>query len=182
MAKLASSTYGSALFDLAKEEDCIDLMLEEVKTVRQIFAQNADLTKLFHHPKIVKEEKISVMEAIFKGRISDHLTGFLVLIVEKDRYNEIDSIFQYFIDAVYEYKNIGVAYVTSAKELSREQQKAVFERLLQVTKYVNFDMHFNVDHSLIGGMVIRIGDRVVDSSIRTKLGELQKELLKIQLA
>ncbi len=43
-------------------------------------------------------------------------------------------------------------------------------------------MHFNVDHSLIGGMVIRIGDRVVDSSIRTKLGELQKELLKIQLA
>lgn len=182
MAKLVSGTYGSALFDLAKEENCIDLMLEEVKTVRQIFAQNTELTQLLNHPKIAKEEKISVVENIFKGRVSDNLTGFLVLIVEKDRYNDMDSIFSYFIDAVYEHKNIGVAYITSAKKLSKEQEQAVFDRLLQVTKYVDFEMHFDVDPALIGGMVIRIGDRVVDSSIRTKLGELQKELLKIQLA
>lgn len=182
MAKLVSSTYGSALFELAKEEDCMDMMLEEVTTVRQIFAQNTELTQLLNHPKIAKEEKISVVENIFKGRVSDHLTGFLVLIVEKDRYNDMDSIFGYFIDAVHEYKNIGVAYVTSAKKLSQEQEKAVFDRLLQVTKYVDFEMHFEEDPALIGGMVIRIGDRVVDSSIRTKLGELQKDLLKIQLA
>lgn len=182
MAKLVSQTYGSALFDLALEENSIDSMLEEVTAVRQIFKENTELVQLLNHPKIVKEEKVSVVEAVFKGRVSDSMTGFLVLIVEKGRYNDIDSIFAYFIKEVYEYKNIGVAYVTSAKKLSEAQEKAVEDRLLQVTKYVAFEMHFDVDAGLIGGMVIRIGDRVVDSSIRTKLGELQKELLKIQLA
>lgn len=182
MAKLISQTYGSALFDLAEEENSIDSMLEEVTAVRQIFRENTELVQLLNHPKIVKEEKVSVIENIFKGRVSDSMTGFLVLIVEKGRYNDIDGIFDYFIKEVYEYKNIGVAYVTSAKKLSKAQEQAVRDRLLQVTKYVAFEMHFDVDAALIGGMVIRIGDRVVDSSIRTKLGDLQKELLKIQLA
>ncbi len=182
MAKLVSQTYGSALFELAKEEQMIDSMLEEVKAVRQIFKENTDLMQLLNHPKISVEEKKTVVENIFKGRVSDHLTGFLLLIVEKDRYNEMDGIFDYFINEVYEYKNIGVAYVTSAKALSKEQEKAVEDRLLQVTKYVSFEMNFCVDAGLIGGMVIRIGDRVVDSSIRTKIANMQKELLKLQLA
>jgi len=182
MAKLVSKTYGSALFDLAKEENSIDSVLEEVKAVRQAIAENKELLLLLNHPKITKEEKISVIENIFKGRVSDCVTGFLILIVEKDRYGDMDAIFDYFIEEVHEYKNIGVAYVTSAKALSGKQAKAVEDRLLQVTKYVAFEMHFSVDESLIGGMVIRIGDRVVDSSIRTKLQNMQKELLNLQLA
>lgn len=182
MAKLVSQTYGSALFDLAKEGDCVDAMMEEAAAVRQIFQEHIELVELLNHPKIGKEEKISMIETIFQGRVSDEMTGFLVLIVQKDRHRELDSIFSYFMEEAYEYKNIGVAYVTSAKKLSKEQEKAVENRLLQVTKYVAFEIHFDVDASLIGGMVIRIGDRVVDSSIRTKLSDLQKELLKIQLA
>ena len=54
-------------------------------------------------------------------------------------------------------------------------------RLLKTTKYVEFEMHYKVDAALIGGMEIRIGDRVVDSSIRTKLQNLTRELSKIQL-
>jgi F-type H+-transporting ATPase subunit delta len=182
MAKLVSQTYGNALFELAKEENSMDTMLEEVKAVRQIYEENAELVQLLNHPKITREEKKTVIENIFKGRISDHLTGFLVLLIEKDRYNDMDAVFEYFIRQVYEYKNIGVVSVSSAKKLSKEQEKAVEDRLLQVTKYVAFEMHFNVDPGLIGGMVIRIGDRVVDSSIRTKLANMQKELLKLQLA
>jgi F-type H+-transporting ATPase subunit delta len=182
MAKLVSQTYGNALFELAKEENSMDTMLEEVKAVRQIYEENAELAQLLNHPKITREEKKTVIENIFKGRISDHLTGFLVLLIEKDRYNDMNAVFEYFIKQVYEYKNIGVVYVSSAKPLSKEQEKAVEERLLQVTKYVAFEMHFDVDPGLIGGMVIRIGDRVVDSSIRTKLANMQKELLKLQLA
>ena len=66
-------------------------------------------------------------------------------------------------------------------ELSEEQKKAVENRLLKTTRYVEFEMHYKVDAALIGGMEIRIGDRVVDSSIRTKLQNLTRELSKIQL-
>ena len=69
-----------------------------------------------------------------------------------------------------------------AVELGAEQKAALEKRLLETTGYVQFEMHYDVDTSLLGGMVIRIGDRVVDSSIKTRLYELKKELSALQLA
>ena len=66
--------------------------------------------------------------------------------------------------------------------LSDEQKTALEKRLLDTTGYVQFEMHYDVDASLLGGMVIRIGDRVVDSSIKTRLYGLKKELSALQLA
>lgn len=181
MAKLVSNTYGDALFELALEMNQMDSMLEEVKAVSELLKENEELTKLMNHPKVVKEEKIEVIENIFKGRVSMELVGLMRMIVEKDHFNEMDSVFVYFIERVKEYKNIGTAYVTSAIELSDAQKAAVERRLLDTTKYVKFEMHYSVDASLIGGMTIRIGDRVVDSSIKNKLNDLTRELTKIQL-
>ncbi len=182
MAKLVSKTYGEALFKLAMEENTLDQIAEEAKVVLEAFHSNEDLVKLLNHPKVAKEEKIKVIENIFKGNFSDSIVGFLVLIVEKGRYNEIDNIFQYFLGEVMEYKNIGVANVTSAFPLSESQKKEIEDRLLQVTKYVEFKMNYDVNPELIGGVVIRIRDRVVDGSIRNKLNEMTKQLTNIQLS
>ena len=181
MAKLISKTYGDALFELALEENKIDEYVEEVSAVAEVLKENAELTKLLNHPKISKEEKIQVIEQIFNDRISKELLGLMNMIVEKDRNTAMIEIFQYFIDKVKEYKNIGVASVTSAIELSDAQKEAVEKKLLETTKYVKFEINYAVDSDLIGGMVIRIGDRVVDSSIKTRLYELTRELTKIQL-
>ena len=181
MAKLVSNTYGDALFELAVEENRLDAMSEEVRAVIQAIQENPDLAGVMNHPKIDKENKVKLIEDIFKGRVSDELVGLMRMIVEKDHYKEIESVFAYFIDKVKEYKNIGTAYVTSAIRLSDEQKAAVENRLLATTKYVKFEMHYEVDAGLIGGMVIRIGDRVVDSSIKTKLYNLTRDLSKIQL-
>ena len=102
--------------------------------------------------------------------------------LEKGRQGDIPAIFEYFITTVKEYKKIGIAYVTSAVPLSEEQKAQVTERLLTTTRYVEFEMNYEVDPSLIGGMIIRIGDRVVDSSIKTQLYELKRQLLDVQLA
>jgi F-type H+-transporting ATPase subunit delta len=181
MAKLVSKTYGDALFELAVEENTLDTMLEEVRAVAQALQENGELTTLMNHPKIDKENKIQLIENIFRGQVSDELVGLMRMIVEKDHYKELPSVFTYFIDTVKEYRNIGTAYVTSAVELSAAQKKAVEKKLLATTKYVQFEMHYDVDAGLIGGMVIRIGDRVVDSSIKTKLYDLTRELSQIQL-
>ena len=181
MAKLVSKTYGDALFDIALEKNAVDEFSEEVKAVAQAFSENPDLMKLLEHPKIVKEEKIKFMEDVFKGRISDEMTGFLVLVVNKGRHRELAGIFEYFNDKVREHKNIGVAYVTTPVEMSDSQKEQVLSKLLATTKYADFEMHYKTDESLIGGMVIRIGDRVVDSSIKTKLEDMAKNLKNVQL-
>jgi len=90
-------------------------------------------------------------------------------------------ILTYFLDSVKELKGIGVAYVTTPFELQAVQKDQVELKLLDTTSYRKMEMHYLIEESLIGGMIIRIGDRVVDGSVSTKLNELQKQLLKIQL-
>lgn len=181
MAKLISKTYGDALFELAVEDEKVDVLLEEIEQLQKILAENEDFGRLMNHPKIIKEEKIEVAKTVFEGRISGELLGFLTIIISKDRYREIDEILTYFVAKVKEYKGIGIATVTTAVPLKDDQCKAVEKKLLDTTKYKSMEIHYGVDASLIGGMVIRIGDRVVDSSISTKLSELQKDLLKVQV-
>ena len=178
MAKLVSNTYGQALFELAVEEGKEELFLEEVGTLKEILSENPDFDRLMNHPKILKEEKLAVLNQVFRGRISDELAGFLHLIVNKDRYGDIEAILDYYIDEVKKLKGIGIAYVTTAVALSEAKQKEVEDKLLSTTSYKQMEMHFQVDEELIGGMIIRIGDRVVDSSIQTKLFEMRRQLLK----
>ena len=181
MAKLISKTYGDALFELAVEQDKADVLLEEVEQLRKVLSENEELGKLMNHPKIIKEEKIQIAKNVFEGRISGELLGFLTIIISKDRYRDIDAILAYFTARVKKYKGIGAATVTTAVPLREEQCKKIEQKLLDTTEYKKMEIRYELDESLIGGMVIRIGDRVVDSSIRTKLSKLQKELLKVQL-
>ena len=182
MAKLVSKTYGEALFELAVEENQVDVFMEEITQLQDILEKNKDFGKLMNHPKILKEEKIQVLQNVLKGRISDELTGFLTLIVTKDRYGEIDGILDYFLSEVKKYKGIGIAYVTTAAALRDGQKAEVEQKLLKTPSFKKMEMNYAVDESLIGGMVIRIGDRVVDSSIKTRLNELTRQLMKIQLS
>ena len=122
------------------------------------------------------------MESIFDSRVRKDITGLIVLAVEKDRQNDIRGILEYFITAVKDYLKIGIVNVAAPMELSDRQKAEVEKRILDTTAFKKLEMNYSVDKSLIGGMVIRIGDRVVDTSIKTKLAELTKELNKIQLA
>ncbi len=183
MAKLVSKTYGEALFEAAMEsgEDRAGMMLEEIDAIRGILAENPRFDELMKHPGIPKQEKLQVVDTVFRGRASEELVNFLELVISKERYRDLPEIFEYFTGKVKEQKKIGIAQVTTALELTSAQRSAVKERLLETSGYREMEMYFYTNPALIGGMVIRIGDRVVDSSIRTKLESLTKQLLQIQL-
>ena len=181
MAKLVSKTYAQALFELAVEEDKTSAFLEEAVGLLGIIRTNVESGQFMNHPKIQKEDKLEVVQNVFRDQISREMLGFLVTIVEKDRYGEIEAILQDFIASIKEYNNIGTAYVTTAIAINDQEKQDIESRLLATTRYRTIECIYDVDQSLIGGMVIKMGDRVVDSSIRTKLDKLQRELLAIQL-
>jgi F-type H+-transporting ATPase subunit delta len=181
MAKLVAKTYGEALFELAMEKNNPEEFLQEAQGILRVLDENPEFDKLMKHPKISKTEKEEVVETVFAQRVSREMTGFLKLIVNKERYGEVKNIIRYFAERLQEERGIGVAYVTTAVEMSAEQKEAVMNKLLATTSYKVMEMNYTVDPSIIGGMIIRIKDRVVDSSVRTKLEEMKKQLLQIQL-
>lgn len=175
MAKLVSKVYGDALMQAARDKNVLDDIFEEAQELYQVFEDHQDLIHLLDHPQVVKEEKLQIIRNVFQGNVSDEMMGFLAAVVDKGRQNDILAILGYFIRQVKEEKGIGTAFVTSAVELTKKQKQEVKNKLLATTQYVEFEMNYIVDSSLIGGMVIRIGDRVVDSSIKTRLYELKKQ-------
>lgn len=177
MAKQVSKTYGSALFEVAVENNTLDTTLEEVLFVKQSFLENEDLTKLLLHPNIEKEEKVKVIENVYKGKISDEITGLMIMLITKGHQKDIVSVFDYVIAAIKEEKGIGIAYVTSAIELSDSQKEKIEQKLIETTKYQTIEGIYQVDKDLIGGLVIRVADTVVDSSLKTQIANLSKSLL-----
>ena len=182
MAKLVTKTYADALFQLAVEENKVDELYSEVSELIDILDKNPDLKKVMSHPSVDKNEKLEAIKNIFSGRLSGELCGLIHQVVINNRYDEIDGILECFISKVKEYKKIGVAYVETPVALSDSQKERIEKKLLETTGYVKMEMNYVIDSSLIGGMKIRIGDRVVDSSISTKLSELARQLRKIQLS
>ena len=181
MAKLISKTYGEALFEVAMEGQKTDLFLQEAQDILTILDENPDLDKLMKHPKVSRQEKEQVLDNVFLGNVSREMTGFMKLLINKDRYSELPKIFGYLIERIKEERKIGTAYVTTAVELTEEKKESIKNRLLETTEYKTMEMVYEVDEAIIGGMIIRIKDRVVDTSVRTKLDEMKKQLLQIQL-
>ena len=181
MAKLIAGTYGDALFELAVEQNLTDSLMQEIDFLQTVLKENSDFEKILMHPEIPKQKKLQLIENVFKGRISDALTGFLRIVVTKGRYENLPDIFAYFIARVKEYKKIVIAQVVSAIPLRDEQKQKIEQKLLETTHYETMEIDYKVEESSIGGLMIRIGDRVVDSTIRSKLSALTGSLMKISL-
>lgn len=169
------------MFAVAMEENRMDEFFEAAMSLYEILRDNEDFSKLMNHPRIVKEDKVKIVEDTFGEKLPKELVGLMTLMVEKGRNNDMLSVLDYFIALVKEEKKIGKADVTTAVALSEVQKKKVEEKLLETTKYETFEMCYHVDETLIGGMVLRIGDRIVDSSIKTKLSHLSRQLKSIKI-
>ena len=165
----------------ATEADRMDEFFEAAKAVEEILRTNGEFGELMNHPKIIKEDKVRFVEETFGEKIPKEMLGLMVLMIMKGRANDMLPVFRHFIDVVKEEKRIGTAVVTTAFALSSEQKEKVEQKLLKTTRYESLEMNYLVDESLIGGMRIRIGDRVIDSTIKSRLQELTRELRNIQV-
>lgn len=182
MAKLVSGTYGEALFELASEKNTVSAMLEEVSGLQMVLKENKELSVLMNNPKVSKDECEGIIKEVFQGRLSDDLLYFLILLVQKGRYAHVEEILAYFTDRVKEAEGIGTAYITTAVELTPAKKDEIHKKLLATTSYREIEVIYQVDPEIIGGMTVRINDRVVDSSIKTKLEKMERSLLAVQLA
>lgn len=170
------------MFSLALENDKLDTIWEEVRMIWQILSENPTFVKTICHPEITKQDQIKLLDDAFKGKVSDEVMGFFHVLADKKRLKELDAVLEYFDRSAKEYKKIGVVYVTVPMELTKAQQDKIRERILEVSSYETLEMHVETDASLLGGMVIRIGDEILDNSIRSKMEHMARKINQIKLS
>lgn len=182
MAKLVSKVYGDALFSLALEENKLEALWKEAAVAAETIGANPDFLSVICHPEMTQDKKLSVLDEVFKGALSDEMMGLFQVMVKKGRIGEILSVLDYFVEQVNEYLGIGMVDVSTPLPLSEGQKEQIENKLLEVSEYKTLCMDYHIDESLLGGMVIRIGDRILDNSIRSKLDAMSRQLSKVKLS
>ncbi len=178
MAKLVSKTYAKALFELAVEGQMVDQILAEYEFVKDSFDEFPEFLEIVKSPKIQVDEKIKILEETFGEKVSDTLINFFKILVDKKRSNVIRDVYDDFNVFVNEEKGLVVARVESVIPLEANEIEALEAKLSKVTgKTVTIDNVINPD--IMGGLVVKVGDKVVDGSVKHKLENLKHELAEI---
>ncbi len=168
--------YAQALYEIAVDKKSLDALEEELKAVSAVVESERGLQQILFHPQITVSEKRQVLKELFEGRISETTLNFLYLLVDRHREAYLSGIVEEFIILANAARNMVDAKVISAKALSKAQKKELANVLNRLAgKEVNPE--YAVDASLIGGLVVRIGDKVIDGSVKYKLEALKTRLM-----
>jgi F-type H+-transporting ATPase subunit delta len=164
--------YAEALLDLAKSNDSLKETTNDMNIVSQFLANSSDLKKFLGNPLITKDAKKNVVKDILGEQIDGSTLKFLLLLVERGRIENLDSIAQKFLELSFKQESIEIAKVTSSIQLSAQQQKDIAEKLKVITGAKQIKLALKVDPALIGGFTIEIGSQMIDTSIRGQLKQI----------
>ena len=182
MAKLVSKVYGDALFSLAVEENRVDELWDETRAMKQVLSENPDFMAILEHPEMTMEKKMDVLQEVFQKELSQDMMGLLHVLVKKGRIGELIHVLAYFNECAMAYKKIGKVQIQTPMPLSEKQKKKIEQKLLEVSEYETLSVDYEIDKSLLGGIVIRIGNQVLDNSIRAKLDAMTRDLSEVRLS
>lgn len=168
--------YAKAIFEIAQEEDKPVAYGDELKAAREGIESVPQAMEFFSNPQIDPKLKKELLQKCFKKELSKDVYHFLLLLVDKHRFVLFPAIVDEYRALSNEARGILIADVTTATAASKKQQKAIADKLEQVTgKKVELRLH--EDKSLIGGVVVKIGDRRIDGSVAGRLETMKRKLL-----
>ncbi len=179
MVELVAKRYGTAMFELAVETNQVDAIHEQLVWIKDVLISEEEFLKLLNHPKVGMANKIKMVEDTFGKHVSKEILGLFVIVIRKGRGHNLLDILEYCLEEIDHYNGIAKAYVESARALSQEQVGAIKDKL-EASTMKKIIMHVSVNEDLIGGLVIRIGDRIVDDSIKGKITAITKDLYAIR--
>lgn len=153
-----------------------DAILTDLNTIKEITSNSKDLVDVMENPAISINVKDEILYNVFSNQINEKLINFLKVLIDKKRFYELNEIIEAYSDKVDEIYNIKRVEVVSAVDVSDDKKQKLVEKLqnkLQKTVIANW----HTDKSIIGGLVIKIDDDVIDNSLKNKLENLSKNII-----
>jgi F-type H+-transporting ATPase subunit delta len=171
-----SGRYATALFDLARDENSIDAVKADLDRFAAMLDESADLKRLVRSPVFAAEAQLKALSAVLeKAEITGVSANFLKVLAANRRLFAVSEVIRAFNALVAKFKGEATADVTVAETLSDKNLEALKAALKSVTgKDVTLDV--KVDPPIIGGLVLKLGSRMVDSSLRTKLNSIKNAM------
>ncbi|WP_026463437.1 ATP synthase F1 subunit delta [Adhaeribacter aquaticus] len=169
-----ASRYAKSLIDLAQERGILEQVHQDMQLFNKTATSNRDFKLFLTNPIINNSKKLAVLKKIFAGKVSELTQKFFEIIAQKNRESHLDAVATEFIRQYNVIKGIEKAIVTTAVPLTPELRTQLSQKVAQLTGKT-IQLEEKVDPSLIGGFVLRVGDKQVDDSIKTNLRNLKKK-------
>lgn len=169
--------YALALYEIAEKKNNVDEYLRDLTEICNIFAENKDFYEVLKHPVINTTKKKQLFTDLFKGKIDDELLSFMIILIEKGRILQLKDILNQMENIDLERRNTIRGLVKTVVPLlddELKQLKDIFEKKYEKT--ILFDT--KVDKSLLGGVYVKVGNDVIDGTLKSKIDEMKDLMLK----
>ncbi len=180
MAKLIGKRYAEALFEVASELNKLEQFKQEIKAVSDVLENEPQLKTIFQHPKLSKNEKKDIIKSIFNNRVSQEILNLCYIVVDKGRERHITDISDEYIKLSNQKMGIVEAQAVTAVPMDEEEklklQNKLSEKLGKKVLLSNI-----LDKNILGGVLVRIEDRVIDSSVKGRLEDIYKNLNNVRV-
>lgn len=179
--KTVAIGYVQALFEIAKAQNAFPQTTQDLEKVVELLRENEELRKVLLHPAIPRERKAQLVDSLLAPHLSPLVRNFLRLIIDKRREKILEFI-------MYEYKSIadllgGAARATiqAAIPLSESQLSRIRE-VLERLSGKEVEIRTEINPKILGGVIIRIGNKIIDGSITSRLKNLRRRLVELRVA
>lgn len=180
MAELVGKRYASSLFEVALELKKIDNFHSQLEFIREVFTSEEKLLAILEHPRISRGEKRSLIENIFKANVSKEILNFLFIIIDKRREDSLMDIIKEYNNIFKEYKGIVDIEAVTAVPMG-EESKNRLKLVLKNKFHKEINLSNRVDPSIIGGVLLKMDEKVIDSSLKNQLKEMESLIKSISL-
>ena len=170
-----AARYAKSLLDLAVEKNQLEQVYADMDYLQQLTKGSRDFLSLLRSPVVAADKKLSAINAVTSGKVSELTTAFNRLLVNKGREGELPEIITAFIKQYKDRKGIHIVKLTTATPVSEATKNAIVAQVKQTSDMQNIELETSVDPKLIGGFVLQAGDKLVDASIRYDLNQISRQ-------
>lgn len=175
-SSIVTDRYAAAFLELAEKHDLLDKFDLDLALVKETFISNNDLKDFLEHPLIQSNDKKEVIDKIFREHISVYTLNLMKLLIDKNRFFMILHLVEHYKKLLNKKRNISNAQIITAIEIDEEVKNTVKQKLERVFSK-NINIETVVDKEIIAGMIVKIDDKILDGSIKTKLENMKRQLI-----
>ena len=175
--KLVSERYAQALLELVSDNLSKEDILKELLDITESVKGYGDLNKVMTSPVISDDEKKNVISKLFENTTNKVILNFLKLLVDKNRFSMLESITKEYKNEINRLNNLLSINVTSAIDLTEDEKSAIKDKLSNILNK-NIELEWATNPDIIAGLVFEVGDNIIDNSLRHKLQDLSRNIMK----